>query len=88
MIDRVGTKVRPAEREVMMVNLCPACHVDREVVREMLAEPPTKETEMYHLPSLSPNQVLIETENHAQARHIIENCPSCAAYFRTYVRKV
>ena len=85
MIDRVGTKVRPAEREVMMVNLCPACHIDRDQVKEMLAEPPVEEKQrVLALICIR----LIETINHAQARHIIENCPSCAAYFRTYVRKV
>ncbi len=54
-------------------SLCPTCLVDRDVLREMMAE---------RLSFSTPTDM--ETANHATARFLIGNCPDCEAWWASH----
>ncbi len=64
-------------------DICKCCGADRNLLREMLAEPPVFEDVV--TPGIGGcmihRKIWVESENHAMAKHILSLCESCSNYF-------
>lgn len=68
----------------MTPEICPDCGADRSVVAEMLAELPV--LSLVYRGWDKDYWRHLESENHAQARAILNNCPSCRAALTSGVK--